>query len=145
MRSASADVPDLVQEVFLRLLRVEDYASIRNPQAYLYTMASHVLHQHMVRQSMTPGSTQTLEPSLEISESSQVDPAVELELEQRFESVARGLAEVSPRSYATLMMCRCDGLPLKEIAVRLGVSHSMAKKYLARALSYCQRKLHEME
>ena len=29
----AADVPDLVQEVFLRMLRVERHESIRNPEA----------------------------------------------------------------------------------------------------------------
>ena len=37
------DVPDLAQEVFLRLLRVEWYESIRSPEAYLFTIASHVV------------------------------------------------------------------------------------------------------
>ena len=41
--------PDLVQEVFLRLLRVERHESIRNPEAYVITVAGHVLHQHTLR------------------------------------------------------------------------------------------------
>ena len=36
MRNAAADVPDLVQEVFLRLLRLDNHEAIRNSQAYLY-------------------------------------------------------------------------------------------------------------
>ncbi len=36
-----------------------------------------------------------------------------------------------------------EGMPLKEIAERLGVSQSMVKRYLAKALSYCQQRLHE--
>lgn len=52
MRHATADVPDLVQEVFLRLLRIADHESIRNPQAYLYTVASHVLHQYTLRRTV---------------------------------------------------------------------------------------------
>ena len=37
----TADVPDLAQEVFLRLLRVEGCENIRSPEAYLFTIASH--------------------------------------------------------------------------------------------------------
>jgi hypothetical protein len=51
LRNTAADVPDLVQEVFLRLLRLDDHEAIRNSQAYLYTVASHVLHQHALRQT----------------------------------------------------------------------------------------------
>ena len=35
-----ADAPDLTQEVYVRMLRVSDTESIRNPQLYLYTVAS---------------------------------------------------------------------------------------------------------
>jgi DNA-directed RNA polymerase specialized sigma24 family protein len=30
-----ADLPDLVQEIYLRVLRLKDHEAIRNPQAYL--------------------------------------------------------------------------------------------------------------
>lgn len=45
VRDAS-DVPDLAQEVFLRLLRAPSHEDIRSPEAYLFTIASHVVQQH---------------------------------------------------------------------------------------------------
>jgi RNA polymerase sigma-70 factor (ECF subfamily) len=50
----SADVADLIQETFLRLLRIKDHEAIRNPQAYLFTVASHVVHQHALHYWMPP-------------------------------------------------------------------------------------------
>src|SRR5262245_7961024 len=44
-----ADVADLAQEVFLRLIRVDRHERIRNPEAYLFTIASHVLAQHSLQ------------------------------------------------------------------------------------------------
>jgi hypothetical protein len=38
-----ADVPDIMQEVYLRMLRVPNVDSIRSPKAYLFTVAQHVL------------------------------------------------------------------------------------------------------
>jgi DNA-directed RNA polymerase specialized sigma24 family protein len=35
MRNAASDVPHLVQEVFLRLLRLDNHEAIRNFEAYL--------------------------------------------------------------------------------------------------------------
>jgi DNA-directed RNA polymerase specialized sigma24 family protein len=35
MGARRAEAPDLVQEVYLRLLRLDDIDAIRNPQAYL--------------------------------------------------------------------------------------------------------------
>src|SRR5215468_10458997 len=45
---AKSDAPDLVQEVYLRMLRVSDPESIRNPQLYLYTVASNLVKEHAV-------------------------------------------------------------------------------------------------
>lgn len=145
MRDAAADVPDLVQEVFLRLLRLEDHEAIRNPQAYLYTIASHVLHQYMLRRVVSEETFESADLMAELPPVEDADPAVEVETEQRFEALGEALRQRSPRAYATLVMHRRDGIPLREIALRLGVSHSMVKRYLAIALSYCQQRLDEMD
>jgi RNA polymerase sigma-70 factor (ECF subfamily) len=146
MRHATADVPDLVQEVFLRLLRIPDFETIRNPQAYLYTIASHVLHQYTLKQVATSETFESVDLVAELpAPPEDADPAAQVETEQRFEELGRALELNSPKAYATLLMHRRDGMPLKAIAVHLGVSHTMVKRYLARALSYCQQHLEEKE
>jgi DNA-directed RNA polymerase specialized sigma24 family protein len=45
--------------------------------------------------------------------------------------------------YATLVMYRCEGMTLTEIGKRLGVSHTMARKYLTRANVFCDEYLEE--
>lgn len=145
MRHAAADVPDLVQEVFLRLLRIPDHESIRNPQAYLYTIASHVLHQYTLRQTVTAAAVDPAVINAEIEASLDSDPAEEVQVEQRFEELGKGLQQLSPRAYATLLMYRCEGATLEQIGKRLGVTRVMAKKYLTKAMTYCQQRLQEME
>lgn len=144
MRNA-ADVPDLVQEVFLRLLRVERHEAIRNPQAYLYTVASHVLHQHALRETATTEAVRFADILRDLRLSDEADPALEVETEQAFEALGLALERHSPRAYATLVLHRCHGVPLKDISVRLGVSYTMTKRYLAQALAYCQQQLQERE
>ena len=137
------EVPDLVQEVFLRLLRVEDHEAIRNPQAYLYTIASHVLHQHALRHAASTEVTRLADVFPERESADELDPQILLETEQRFEALGKALEAWSPRAYTTLILHRCDGIPLRDIAPRLGVSYTMVKRYLAQALSFCQRNLDE--
>jgi len=50
----SADAPDLVQEVYLRLLRLDRVDLIRCPEAYLFTVASNIAHEHNLRKSKRP-------------------------------------------------------------------------------------------
>lgn len=143
MRAAPADVPDLAQEVYLRLLRIADHESIRNPRAYLYTIASHLLHQYSLRQAVTAQPDAFVDITAELEASLDDDPAETVQLEQCFEALGRGLEQLSPRAYATLIMYRCEGATLAQIGGRFGVSRIMAKKYLMKAMTYCQQQLDE--
>jgi RNA polymerase sigma factor (sigma-70 family) len=145
MRRQTEDIPDLMQEVYLRLLRIPDYESIRNPQAYLFTIASHVLHQYALRRSLTPVPIEPLDINSDPEAPPENDPAEEAQLEQRYERLGSGLEQHSPRAYATLLMYRCEGLTLEEIGKRFGVSRTMAKKYLIKAMTYCHERLEEMQ
>ena len=40
------DAAELAQEVYVRMLRVPDMGTIRNPEAYLYTVASNLAKEH---------------------------------------------------------------------------------------------------
>lgn len=144
MRHAT-EVPDLVQEVFLRLLRIKDLAAIRNPQAYLYTIASHVLHQYMLERAGAPEAMDPFEVASRAEVDLVQDPAYQVELVDRVEKFDRALEQLSPRAHAALVMYRCDGLSLDEIAARLGVSRPMVRKYLARAIAFCDRQLDDAE
>lgn len=140
MRNAAADVPDLVQEVFLRMLRVDNHEAIRNSQAYLYTVASHVLHQHALRRAAAGEAAAIPEFAVEIARADS-DPALQLELEQQFEQLGDRLKQASPKAYATFMLHRCHGLSLQEVSEKIGASYSMTKKYLAKALQHIETEL----
>lgn len=44
------DAADLTQEVYLRMLRVSDMTTVRNPEAYLYAVASNLAKEHAHRE-----------------------------------------------------------------------------------------------
>jgi RNA polymerase sigma factor (sigma-70 family) len=140
LRNATADVPDLVQEVYLRLLRMPRHETIRSPQAYLFTVAHHVLYEHRLRLSATPEAVQMTDVLAEIESYVEEDPATHLETRERLEQLDNALQEISPRAYATFVLHRRYGYSLEEIAVQLGVSRPMVKKYLAKAVIHCRRR-----
>ena len=131
-----ADAPDLAQEVFLRLMRVEHHETIRSPEAYLFTVASHVLHQHTLRQSTAPKSVDIAEMFSELQLTSTDDPARALATDQRMQILLKAMKELPPKISTTLWLHRFAGQSLEEIAQHLGVSRPSAKLYLARALRY---------
>ena len=141
----AADVSDLVQEVFLRLLRVEDHESIRMPEAYVFALANHVLYQHRLRQARKPEAVDILDVLTEMQTVPENDPSAQTETQQRVEELERALSLLPPRAQAALVLHRRDGFSLEEIAGQLGVSRPMAKKYLAKALLHCRQRLEDNE
>lgn len=140
LRNAT-DVSDLVQEVYLRLLRVAGHETVRNPQAYVITIASHVLHQHALRSAARPVPIDVMEAVELLETSSAEDPIVLAETEQRVARLERALEGLSQKARSVLILHRRDGYSLEEIAAQLGMSRAMAKKYLAQALSHCRRQI----
>jgi len=134
----TADVPDLAQEVFLRLLRVEGYESIRSPEAYLFTIASHVIHQHAVRRSSEPVSVDIAEVFSELRTSSSDDPPDQVEHAQQLAELERILDHLPTRVATALVLHRVAGYSVQEVGDELGVSRETAKKYLARAVEHCR-------
>jgi RNA polymerase sigma factor (sigma-70 family) len=135
------DAHDLAQEVYLRLLRVQRDEQVRNPEAYLLTVASHLVHEHAVKQASHPPAVGLDDPTADLSGNEEEDPGAHAESQQRIEKVERALSRVSANAAAVLILHRRDGFTLDEIAVQLGVSRSMTKKYLVTALTQCRRQL----
>lgn len=143
VRNAS-DVPDIIQEVFLRFMRVPDHEAIRSPEAYLFTVARHVAQQHALSQSATFVAVELHDVLTEPLEAPN-DPALEVSAQQSVEELERALQALSPKARATFLYHRRDGLTLEEIGQRLGVSRPQAKKYLAQALIQFRKRLGEIE
>jgi RNA polymerase sigma factor (sigma-70 family) len=139
------DAHDLAQEVYLRLLRVKrDNQEIRNPEAYLLTVASHLVHEHAVRQAAYPPLLNLDDPLANMRASADEAPDANADREQRMDALERALGRVSEKAATVLLLHRRDGFTLDEIAKRLGFSRSMAKKYLVIALAQCRRQLDRM-
>ena len=138
-----ADVPDITQEVYLRMLRVPNVDSIRSPEAYLFTVAQHVLQQHTLKMAALPSAE--LAQVLNTQATAHTDPALELVAAQCLDRLQEALEKLSPNARAVFMLSRRDGLSFDEIAERLGCSRPMVKKYLMKALLQFRQRLEAAE
>ena len=139
LRHRGADVPDLVQEVFLRLLRIDYHETIRSSEAYLFTIAFHVLHQHVMRRAAIPESVEISELIDQMEAAPDCDPANQAETREQIEQLQDALQQLPPKARAVLLLHRRDGYSLEEIATQLGFSRANAAKYLAKALVHCRQ------
>ena len=141
----AADASDLVQEVYLRLLRVADHETIRMPEAYAFALANHVLYQYRLRQSSSVEPLEAITALAEATATFDNDPLMQSETAQRIEELQQVMRQLPPKAEAVLLLHRRDGFTLEEIAAQLNMSRPMAKKYLAKALLLCRQRLENSE
>lgn len=124
----SVDIEDLAQETYLRLLRARDLKDIRNPQAYLLTVASHVVSEWRDH-----------EPPREIFEvvddslADAIDPELTLEAEVSQTQLDTALQEFSPMTRAVLLLKVRENRKCKDIARELNLTDRQVRRHLTRA------------
>jgi RNA polymerase sigma-70 factor (ECF subfamily) len=136
-----SDAPDLAQEVYVRMLRLSDTDAIRNPQFYLYTVASNLVKEHALLEHRLAGRIDIEEANVQqrLGELPSVD--TELDAEEEIAGVRAALEQLPARWRTAVILQYRYGLTYEQIADRLGVSSSMVKKYLAQGLGQCRRRL----
>lgn len=119
-------------------MRVEQHDVIRSPEAYLFTVASHVVHQHTLREASVPQTIDVTELLAELQLTSTDDPSDAAETDERLKALQRALDELPPKYTTALLLHRFAGFSIEEIGQQLGIARPTAKKYLARALVHCR-------
>ena len=136
-----ADAQDLAQEVYLRMLRISDPEAIRNPVLYVYTVANNLVKEHAVLDRRRASTLDIDE--VPAHEQLETLPAFDSDLDttQRATRLRAVLKQLSPKCQAAVALRFTHGLSYREVAVRLGVSPQMARKYVAQALAHCRRRM----
>jgi RNA polymerase sigma factor (sigma-70 family) len=137
--AAEQDIPDLMQEIFLRIMRVRHHETIRSPQAYLFTVAFHVMYQYKLSVAQNPESVDIIDALSDSESYAEQDSSNLLDARQRLAEMERALKELPRNVQAAFVLCRRYGYSLEEIAKQLGVSRSMVKKYLKKAMGHFQQ------
>lgn len=119
-------------------MRVQQHEIIRSPEAYLFTVASHVAHQHTLRESSAPVAIDIAQAIADVELTSTDDPSVNVEAQQQLKKLQRALEQLPPHLSTALFLHRFAGLSIEQIGDQLGVARPTAKKYLAQALVRCR-------
>jgi RNA polymerase sigma factor (sigma-70 family) len=125
----TADLDDVAQEVFLRLMRYERAELIEHPQAYLYKMASNLAAEWAIRgRYVRPHESKWLE-GLTTDE----QPENEASQSELQDEVERALLTLAPRQREVLKMQFFEGLSRVQIAEKIGMSERSVKRTLAKS------------
>jgi len=131
-----ADVDDLTQQVFERLLKRAELTSIVNVQGYLFQIAANLIAERVrsaarrTRVLQEGNVTESSEPAGELT------PERILLGEEACDRIVVALRELPARVRAVFILSRFEEMKAHEIAARLGVSISTVEHDMQRAVKY---------
>lgn len=137
----TAEVEDLVQETFYRIIRRSDGDNIRNPEAFLFQTAANLLRDHARREATQASS---LSSYADLSNTTEVlSPERVLQSKQSLKSILAALESVSEVTRDIFILHRLENMKYKEIASLYGISQSAVEKHMMKAIAHLIRSREE--
>ena len=124
---------DLVQDTYLRLLRLGNQQVVEQPRALLHKIATNLAIDHLRREKQTCQVLDGLDAAVAVP-CPAPSPERELLGKQRFRLFLQSIEHLPPRTREAFLLCRVQGYSYQEIATRMKISESGVEKLLMRAL-----------
>lgn len=127
---------DLAQDTFIRLLRARQASPLKEPRAYLSSIARGLMIDQFRRRALERAYQDSLACVPEDEAPSEEQRLIILDTLERLD---RALHQLKPRTRQAFLLAQLDGLSILQIAEHLQVSRATVERDLARALGVCYR------
>lgn len=124
---------DLVQDTYLRLLRLGNQHVVEQPRALLHKIATNLAIDHLRKEKHGVQGIDCLDTAMAVP-CHAPSPERELLGKQRFRLFLRAIDHLPSRTREAFLLCRVYGYSYQEIARRMNISESGVEKLLMRAL-----------
>jgi RNA polymerase sigma-70 factor (ECF subfamily) len=127
---------ELTQETFVRLLSSER-TQLDSPRGFLFRTAQNLALDHVRRARRVPMGRLDDQPAEFFTDGA---PSAEerLAAQQELAIMRAVLLELPPKCRQAFLLVRLEELSHREAAAELGISQTMVRKYLARAIKHIQ-------
>lgn len=125
---------DLAQDTFIRVITQRKATELREPRAYLSTIARSLMIDMFRRRYLEQAYLETLALSPEPLD---ISPETRALIIETLIEVDRMLDGLGGRTREIFLLAQLDGLSYVEIGRRLNISVNTVKKHAVRALTHC--------
>jgi RNA polymerase sigma factor (sigma-70 family) len=131
----SDEAADLAHDTFLRVLRKSnEVAGLRQPRAYLATIARGLLNDRWRRRSLEQAWLETIAM---LPGESGASPEKLLAMQQALQQLDSMLSGLAPRAREVFVLSQLEGLSYSQIAARTRLSERTIKRYMAQGFELC--------
>lgn len=130
----SDDAADLMHDTFSRVLQKDDLSDIREPRAFLTTIAHGIMVNHLRRRDIEHAYLMALSQLPEAESPSTETLCMMVEALTKIDEMLDGLPD---HIRSAFLWFQLEGISHAEIASRLSVSVSSVRQYIAKALLHC--------
>lgn len=140
-----ADAHDILQEAYLKICRITDTKEITKPKAYIFRILTNLAYDRMKQNTVYHSRH-----AKRISECGDIpDIAADVEkivyYRKEIRILQEALNQLSYKCRMSFVLHRAAKYTYSEVGNKLGISESMAKKYVYRALVHCRQYMLEQD
>lgn len=134
-----ADVDDIVQETYRRIVEVQRRQPIRSTKGLLFTIAKNLQRDELRKKQVASAyGSETEMEQMNIADFVE-EPDETAAREDEIAVLRAAISSLPPRCRKILILRKYENLSQKEIAARLGISVHTVETQLTRGLKKCQR------
>jgi RNA polymerase sigma factor (sigma-70 family) len=140
------EAKEVAQEAYLRLLELQDPSSPSLLRACLFKTATNLAIDRLRHRKVQHRSEEQPElfEDLSASRGELNDPAKLLLAREQADQLLGYLQELPLKCQHVINLHRLEGLPQHDVAVRVGISERMVRRYVTYAMVYCHLRLDGM-
>lgn len=140
------EAKEVAQEAYVRLLELQDPGTPSLLRAYLFKTATNLAIDRLRHRKVQHRSEEQPElfGDLSATRGELNDPAKLLLAREQADQLLGYVQELPIKCQHVLNLHRFEGLPQHEVAVRVGISERMVRRYVTYAMVYCHLRLDGM-
>jgi RNA polymerase sigma factor (sigma-70 family) len=137
---------EVAQEAYVRLLQLQDPGTPGLLRAYLFKIATNLAIDRLRHRQVRHRSEEQpkLFEDLNTTRGELSDPAEQLMAREQSDQLLGYLQELPIKCQQVINLHRFEGVSQHDVAVRLGISERMVRRYLTYAMVYCHLRLDGM-
>jgi RNA polymerase sigma factor (sigma-70 family) len=128
------EIPDLRQEIYIRIYESAKKTRPLQPKSFLFTTARHLMTDHIRRRRIVVIDTVGDLDALNVPGMDENVPEQRASAYEELRRLADAMDQLPPKCREVIWMRRVEDLPQKEVAIRLNVTQKTVEKHVMKGM-----------